>query len=159
VPRSTRDLLPSSTERLMAVWWQAKMIASARLHQTAADDAYSRARLRAMRQCLGRRVTCCRRSSGAVRLIRVLKMLRTATRAKAHTMNCSSRRLLPFLFRTSPGSLAMLAAMRRASSRVRNFVAPASRVYGNALRSSLSPWPATRPARQLARPGREFCKV
>ena len=41
VPRSTRDLLPSSTEKLMAVWWQAKIdsVARAPLHQTAADDA------------------------------------------------------------------------------------------------------------------------
>ena len=66
---------------------------------------------------------------------------------KAHTMNCSSRRLLPFLFRTSPGSLAMLAAMRRASSRVRNFVAPASRVTATRCDHRF------RLGQQLARPG------
>ena len=111
-PRPTRATgvrKSPNTEKLMAVWWQAKIdsVARAPLHLRLLTMPYNGARLRAMPQRLGRRVTCCRRSSG-VRLIRVLKMVRTATRAKARTMNCSGRRLLRFLFRTSPDSLAML---------------------------------------------------
>ena len=116
-PRAAGIRKSSSNEKLVAVWWQAKIdsVARAPLHLTAADDALQ------PRPPTG--------NAAAPRSTRDLLPSIKWGEVNSRTENVAHgyqgegphnellrQEALRFLFRSSPGSLAMLAAMRLASS-------------------------------------------